>query len=264
MQDRRHTTPRPFLRPPPGCLAALVMAAVLVASCSADAATVEVQPEAPAAAQSGPQATELSGTYPWDPQGGFPNAVWSGRLEIDGPCAYLQVTHQDGTPLSEDRPLRGFVRLPEPLTRYDAHTDEVWVGDSGPMSSGDPVVLVGSEGFQTRWHQPGEDITAFEYVWSDEARRYLPVCSAHVSFWATSMSPLDGTDPPTALGTEQSAHLAGLFSWDPEVGHRDHGGHGILTVEPPCLYIQPLGEDSRYVWMPVSYTHLTLPTKRIV
>jgi len=68
----------------------------------------------------------------WDPEGHFPNTVWSGTLVLDGPCAYLDVSHQDGAPVFGGEPLRSFVRLPEPLTRHDSATDETWVGENGP------------------------------------------------------------------------------------------------------------------------------------
>lgn len=58
----------------------------------------------------------LDGLYGWSPEGGFHNAVWSGALVIDGPCVYLDVSHQDGIPASEGGPLCSLLRLPEPRT----------------------------------------------------------------------------------------------------------------------------------------------------
>lgn len=124
--------------------AALLAVAVLAVGCSGVDAenVVDVGPEpasAPAPTQGMPanvRALKPVGMYDWDPEGGFHNAMWSGTLVIDGPCVYLDVSHQDGTPV-QGEPLRSFVRLPGPLTRHDAATGELWVGDHGPMSSGE-------------------------------------------------------------------------------------------------------------------------------
>ena len=182
------------------------------------------------------ETSELSGTYGWDPEGGFPNAVWSGTLVIDGPCVYLDVSHQDGIPVPEGEPLRSFVRLPEPLTRYGSATGEVWVGEHGPMSTGDDVVLVGSEGWQRHWNQPGEDSHVFESVWSTQERRSTPVCAAHVSFYAASMSPSGSNGGETTLDITRSTHLSGLFPWDTDQAHHDVAVDMVLILEPPCVY----------------------------
>lgn len=125
--------------------------------------------------------------YGWDPEGGFPNAVWQGTLTVDGPCVYLDVSHRDGRPVRDGVTLLSFVRLPGLLTRFDAAAGELWVGEQGPMSTGDDVVLVGSEGWRQSWNQPGEDSHVFESVWSTQEGRSTPVCAAHVSFYAASI-----------------------------------------------------------------------------
>ena len=191
------------------------------------------------------ETSELLGMYGWDPESGFHNAVWSGTLVIDGPCAYLDVSHQDGKPVPEGEPLRSFVRLPEPLTRLNA-TGEVWVGEHGPMSSGDEVVLVGSEGWQRHWNQADEDTHVFEYVWSDPAgpaARRIPVCAAHVSLYAAAMSPSDSEGEESAVDLGQSTRLLGLFAWDNDQMAADYGLQGVLTIEPPCVYV---GWEHRY------------------
>lgn len=181
---------------------------------------------------------ELAGMYGWNPEGGFHNAVWSGALVIDGPCVYLDVSHQDGWPVPEGEPLRSFVRLPEPRTRHGSATGEVWVGEHGPMSTGDEVVLVGSEGWQRHWNQASEDTHVFEFVWSnpvDPTAYAIPVCAAHVSFYAVSMSPPE--DAEAVIDSEQGTHLSGLFPWDTQQGAADYGVQGVLTIEPPCVYL---------------------------
>ena len=175
--------------------------------------------------------------YGWDPEGGFHNSVWSGRLLMDGPCAYVDVSHQDGKPVPDGEALRSFVRLPEPLTRYDPAAGAVWVGEQGPMASGDEVVLVGSEGWQRDWTQRGEDSHVFESVWSTQEGRSVPVCTAHVSFYAASMSPPGAEDARTAIDSGQGTHLAGLFPWDTQQAAADYGVQGVLTIEPPCVYL---------------------------
>ena len=181
--------------------------------------------------------------YGWDPGGGFPNAVWSGTLTMDGPCAYLDVTHRDGTPVPDGESLRSFVRLPEPLTRHDPAADAVWVGEHGPMTSGNEVVLVGSEGWQRHWGQRGEDATVFESEWSAQEKRSIPVCAAHASFYAVSMSPPGADDAVAIIDAGQGTHLAGLFPWDTQQAAADHGVQGVLTIEPPCVY---LDDGKRY------------------
>lgn len=184
-----------------------------------------------------PMASELAGMYGWDPEGGLHNAVWSGVLVIDAPCVYLQVNHQNGDEAPRGETLNSFVRLPEPLTRYDPATGEVWVGDDGPMASGDEVVLVGSEGWQIHWHQPDEDTTVFKYVYSLQDGHNIPVCTAHVSFYAASMSPPGSEDAETIIDSRQGRQLAGLFPWDTEQAATDYGLDGVLTIEPPCVYV---------------------------
>lgn len=180
--------------------------------------------------------------YGWDPEGGFHNAVWSGTLVIDGPCAYLDVSHQDATLLPEGEPLRSFLRLPEPLTRFDAAVGAVWVDEHGPMSSGDEVVVVGSEGWQQRWTQPGEDTHVFEFVWSnpaDPTAHAIPVCAAHVSLYAASMSPTDSNGGEAALDPAESTRLLGLFAWDTDQAAPDVAVDLVLVLEPPCIYATP-------------------------
>ena len=179
--------------------------------------------------------------YGWDPDGGFHNAVWSGTLVVEHPCVYLDVDRQDGTArTSPDGPLRSYVRLPEPLTRYDVATGVVRVGEHGPMSTGDEVVVVGSEGWQTDWTLEGEDTMVFEFAWSrplGPGSRTVPICAADVSFWAASMSPVDQR-PAVEPRVSQLSGL-GLHPWDPMMSHHDAGADlGFLVIEEPCVYFE--------------------------
>ena len=259
-----------------------LVVAVLTAGCAADAATTQILAEAPdpsetpstavapdpsetpstAVAES--EATVLAGMYEWSPEGGFPNAVWSGQLVLDGPCVYLQVAQQNRSPIPASESLRSFVRLPEPLTRYNAETGGVRVGDDASVSNGDAVVLIGSEGWQTQWHQPGEDTTVFEHEWPAGANRSIPVCTAHVSFWVSAMRPLTSTSVQAEMDAIETSGLAGLLAWDPQMAGTDNLGYGTLTVDPPCLYVQPLGEDSRrFLRLPRAQVRLDTETDSI-
>lgn len=177
--------------------------------------------------------------YGWHPEGGFHNAMWSGTLVIDAPCVHLDVSRQDGRiarTLNGD-PLLAFVRLPEPLTRYDPGTDAVWVGVHGPMSTGDAVALSGSEGWQIEWNVNEDDGTYdFERVLQSE-----PGCPAHVSFYAASMILLASGDHEAAVESDDRELLAGLFPWDTEQLSHDVGENAVLTIEPPCVYAEAEG-----------------------
>ena len=180
---------------------------------------------------------KLAGMYGWDPEGGFHNAVLQGRLVVDAPCVYLEVSEgDDDAPQQEAETLRGFLRLPEPLTRYDADSDAVWVGDHGPMSSGDEVVLTGSEGWQPGW-SVNEDggMHDFAFSWELESG-----CPAQVSFWVALMSPATPSriEPPDPGG--QQTWLAGLFPWDIEQVSTDIGADMVLVLEPPCVFAVPV------------------------
>ena len=185
----------------------------------------------------------LAGMYRWDPHGGFHDAAWSGTLAVEAPCLYVDAADSGealGAP--RDEPLRSFVRLPEPLTRYDAGTGLVWVDGYGPMTTGDDVVLTGSEGWQAQWNVNEPSGThEFEYDW-ERGRG----CPAHVSFYATSMMPRAAADAGASSNSPTAAHLAGLYPWDREQLHTDIAVDATLIVEPPCLYAQFGSSPSRY------------------
>lgn len=185
------------------------------------------------------QARELVGMYGWDPAGGFYNAMWSGTLVLDAPCTYLDVSHQDGrvalTPQGDT--LRAFVRLPEPLTRYDPAAGALWVAGRGPMATGDDIVMVGSEGWQIEWNdKEGDGTHAFESMHQGE-----PGCTAHVSFYAASMSPSAFAGDKASVDIDHREPISGLFPWDTEQGSQDVGEATVLTIEPPCVYAEASG-----------------------
>jgi hypothetical protein len=162
---------------------------------------------------------------------------------------------------TQQQSLLSYVRLPEPLTRYDASTGKLWVGEYGPMSTGDEVVLVGSEGWQQEWHT-----TDFEYTWSKPLGPVTPVCSADVSFWAASMSPA-GTDLAEVPSTAELPGL-GLFPWDPEQLEPQPGPEvGRIIIEPPCVYyiretLDPTNWEATRIEPATFFMHLKRPLVR--
>ena len=126
---------------------------------------------------------------------------------------------------------------PEPLTRFGAATGKLWVGGDGPMSTGDEVVLVGSEGW------PGDGSTDDDglHVFSSNTRTSITditePCRAHTSYWAASMRPA-GDGPAGGPPLTELPGL-GLYAWDPEVPHHDGGADlGFLVIEGPCVYFE--------------------------
>ena len=178
--------------------------------------------------------------YAWNPEGGFHDAVWSGTLAVEGPCLYVYdiVGHhsEEHLPDPPDGPQRAYLRLPEPLTRYDRATGDIWVAGNGPMSTGDRVTLHGSEGWQRQWSAVNDDggMHTFTYL-NVTSRDLAPQCAAHLSFWAASMSPA-AADNPYVPRASQLPGL-GLYTWSPDrMTHAEGSEGGILIIEPPCVY----------------------------
>lgn len=204
----------------------LVAAWMFMVACSGDHRATDV---------SDPAVLELYGTYEWNPRDRFHNSVWSGELKVDGRCVYLELSPQTVLELSVgDAQIRSFVRLPEPLTSYDPVTGELWVDDHGPMSHGDDVVLVGSQGWQIEGTVNEEDgMHHFAYDWEHQQG-----CPAHVSFWTASMIPAASASSESLAAAESPDPVVGLFEWDIEVPENleDPAG-GVLVVEKPCLFL---------------------------
>lgn len=218
---------------------------VVAADCSSRVGPAAENLEPPAATTpTAAVASEPADMYLWDPEGGFHNVVLSGTLVVEHPCVYVDIVGTTAeTQAVQDGPVRGIVRLPRPLTRYDFATGELWVGDYGPMSDGDEVVLVGSEGWQEDWQgwqiYPGPEGMRF-FANRDDEEVFNDVradCLAHLSFWAASMRP-EGAD---ATGVPRPADLPGLglFAWDIDLPHHDVGiPDGFLVIDPPCVYFE--------------------------
>ena len=208
----------------------------------------------PAPAEPAPRSVELAGMYGWDPEGGFPNAVLVGTLRVAAPCVYVQVSETDGAVLeqAEDSP-RSFLRLPEPVTRYDSGSEALWVSYDGPMSSGDAVVITGSEGGRIG---PGANAAMRDFAWLEKST-YRYGCPAHGSFWVASMSPLTpGRNEPLDAGGQQS-WLAGLFQYDLGDPHTDIAAEMVLVVEPPCVFVVPVAVwGSRESNSPITHRYL--------
>ncbi|MCY4664073.1 MAG: hypothetical protein OXC00_05355 [Acidimicrobiaceae bacterium] len=204
---------------------------------------------------------ELSGMYRWNPEGGFHNAQWSGTFTLDKGCVYLDVSQQDHMgPATRNGPLRVLVRLPELLTRSDASTGEVWVGEHGPMFTGDEVVVVGSEGW------PGDPPVGNDGLWDFTVHweGFTPIvepCWAHASLFAASMRPAGDR----AAGEPPAAELAGLglFAWDPEIPNPEGSLElGWLVIEEPCVYFELAHGDADAAGRFRFFLHLPRPAAR--
>ena len=205
------------------------------------------------------ESRELTNMFDWDPAGGYHDASVEGILEIVPACTYVTdelwvgcvaiepdpeteprcvyVTRTDGGQAalaSDGAPIRTLVRLSRPLTRYDPDTGELWVGDHGPMTSGDQVIVTGSVGWA-----------------AGEAPREEPFeghCAAHRSFWAASMHPIGSELADADTGGEKSPPLAEMFPWDPKQDVAWYGLDGTLAIETPCVYIDRI--DDSPSWLP--------------
>ncbi len=199
------------------------------------------------------------GTYGWNPVHSLPNAVWSGNLVINDSCVYLDVSHrlddsqyQDGYTIPEDELLLSFVRLPEPLTKFNPETEELWVGESGPISSGDEVTIIGSEGWQQQWGYDdwqerwsrtwSSELKSEAQVFEYSGRSYETDCIAHVSFYAVSLNLSEAGDSNNAFNFTRSQLLAGLVAWDQSISNPEDNPQTylFLVIEPPCVYGIPL------------------------
>ena len=203
---------------------------------------------------------ELTNMFDWDPEGGYYDASLPGTLEIVPACTYLTddlfvgcvaiepdpemeprcvyvtsdddgeavLTTDDGDDgeavlTTDGSPVRTLVRLPRLLTRYDPDTGELWVGDHGPMVSGEAVIVVGTEGW-VAGDEPGEE--------PFEGR-----CAAHGSFWAASIQPIASGPADMDTAGTKSPSLAGMFPWDPKQDVSWYALDGTLAIEAPCVYI---------------------------
>ena len=164
-------------------------------------------------------AANLVGLWPYDPEEGYFDEEGFGFLEIDEPCVYLYGGGLGGERVyTADGVLdRSLLRLPSGFTRYDPATGEIWVHDSGPMRTGDEVVIGGSGGVPIQ-------------------ERPLPGgCTARDSTVAKSMSPGRGPRSPVDEVTE----LVGLWPYDDDAVAVDDIVQGVLVIEEPCVYVDP-------------------------
>ena len=190
---------------------------------------------------------QLTNMFDWDPAGGYHDTSVSGILEIVPACTFVTdelfvgcvavepdleteprcvyVTSVDGgeaTRADDGSLVRTLVRLPRPLTSYDPDTGELWVGEHGPMTSGDRVTVAGSVGW-IAGDPPGEE-------------RFEGRCAAHGSFWAASIQPSD-SEPADGSTDAEPAPLAGMFPWDPKQDVAWYVVDGRLAIDAPCVYI---------------------------
>ena len=202
---------------------------------------------------------ELTNMFDWDPAGGYHDASVEGILEIVPACTYVidelfvgcvaiepdpetepRCVYVDSTEDTEaalefdGTPIRTLVRLSSRLTRYDPGTGELWVGDHGPMTSGDAVTVTGTVGW-VAGDAPREE-------------RFEGRCAAHGSFWAASMQPIGSRPADRQTDDRQSPPLAGVFPWDPRQDIAWYALDGTLAIETPCVYIDRV--DDSPSWLP--------------
>ena len=139
-------------------------------------------PEPGEAIEAGETVPPLAGMFPWDPKQRLPRHALAGTLVIEAPCVYVDVGPEWRTD-SWYRPDHGhfrmFVRLPQPLVRFDAGSGALWLGKEGPFVTGDYLDFSGGRAV----FFPDFDSLA-DYP---DKREYDGGCSAHDEFWAMSI-----------------------------------------------------------------------------
>ena len=138
---------------------------------------------------------------------------------------YVELTFDGEVQLTVDgKPYRSFVNLPEPLTRFNPTTNQIWVDDIGPMTSGDLVLLSGgiSEG--------------------KRPKRYEGACVAYSETTAVSMRPWtwDPRELYTPRKNVQARQLLnGIWPYDTKKNYSTVEIFvGTLVLEEPCVYIE--------------------------
>lgn len=167
-----------------------------------------------------------------------------GVLAVEEPCVYVELAvgnvsqsplevrsttngNTSPTPLQARHTTRGnslrtFLRFPKSVTRYNKTTQQIWVDDAGPMTSGDAVILNG-------------DI----YSHRDWATGVLDeVCVANAIMFVRSMQPW----PVLPKRTDSNIQIEDADLIDPEDDlERYLQGDwivGILVVDLPCVYVE--------------------------
>ena len=160
----------------------------------------------------------LVGLWPYDPEEGYHDEEVLGILGIEEPCVYLYEASNGERLYTPDGDLsRSLLRLPGGFTRYDPATEQIWVHDVGPMTTGDEVSVGGSGG-----------------VPIDE--RPLPGgCTARDFTMAKAMSPGRG---PRLLVVDVP-ELAGVWPYDDDAVEVDDIVHGVMIIDEPCVYVDP-------------------------
>ncbi|MXW95664.1 MAG: hypothetical protein F4110_09635 [Acidimicrobiaceae bacterium] len=190
-------------------------------------------------------ATKIAGAYDWDPDEWHADEIWSGELEIDRTgCAYLNVTHRSGVELSEqDGLLLSFLRLPKMTMRHDRRDGSLRIGHSRPVSEGDHVTVLGSQGWRQESNQKGEEFNVFHRIRTGPDSGEVEECLAHVSFWVAWMGPSWAEIP--SLPAERPP-IAGMVHTDDAYPSRSISDWGVLEIEGRCPYL----------WIPDDRTRL--------
>ena len=123
----------------------------------------------------------LAGMFPWDPKQRLPRHALAGTLMIEAPCVYVDVGPEWRTDrwYRPDHGLfRMFVRLPQPLVRFDAGSGALWLGKEGPFGTGDYLDFSGGRAVFSDFDSLAD---------YPDTREYDGGCSAHDEFWAMSI-----------------------------------------------------------------------------
>ena len=158
------------------------------------------------------------GLWSYDPEEGYRDEEVLGILGIEEPCVYLYEASNGERLYTPDGNLsRSLLRLPSGFTRYDPATEQIWVHDVGPMTTGDEVSIGGSGGVPIQ-------------------ERPLPGgCTARDFTVAKAMSP--GRGP--RLLVNDTPEVVGVWPYDDAVAVDDFV-EGVLIVEEPCVYVDPV------------------------
>lgn len=175
----------------------------------------------------------FAGMWDYDEGDPFPDAQLQGLLLIEGPCVYVVDDYAwnlllPGRPPKEEElpdPVRVFVSLPRAQTSYDPESETIWVGDQGPMTSGDRVTA-GGGGFDRVPPDAcsvDDDGVFIANVMGPKLcdRRFKPDHRSQIG-----CKPNDPDDP-----------LAGMWSYDPANPHYAPAAEGVLLIEGPCVFV---------------------------
>ena len=197
----------------------LLIAVVVMASACSGGSTTKTDP-----AEEVSQAPSSAALYLSDSDAVAMDALAFGILVIEPPCVYINRLDAAGQTMRmpDGKLYRSFVYLPSAAVRFDADTGNIWVGDEGPMTTGDEVTLGGGgRGGSYGWLTVEGDCRA-NGIWHANS----------MTLGLDHMLPFGWNDPATEPG-----ELTNMFDWDPAGGFHDSSMSGILKIGPACAHV---------------------------